>query len=30
MKIEEAPKVLNKKYYDKYRGKDLKSMNGQY
>ncbi|MBL7072470.1 MAG: hypothetical protein ISS33_01670 [Candidatus Omnitrophica bacterium] len=24
MKIEEAPKVLNKKYYDKYRGKELK------
>jgi hypothetical protein len=24
MKIEEAPKVLNKKYYDKYQGKKLK------
>jgi len=24
MKIEEAPKILNKKYYDKYRGKELK------
>ena len=24
MKIEDAPKVLNKKYYDKYRGKKLK------
>ena len=24
MKIEEAPRVLNKKYYDKYRGKKLK------
>jgi hypothetical protein len=24
MKIEEAPKVLNKKYYDKYRGKEIK------
>jgi len=24
MKIEEAPKVLSKKYYDKYRGKELK------
>ncbi|TSA52920.1 MAG: hypothetical protein D4R45_06390 [Planctomycetaceae bacterium] len=24
MKIEEAPKVLNKKYYDRYRGKELK------
>jgi len=23
MKIEEAPKVLNKKYYDKYRGKEV-------
>ena len=23
MKIEEAPKVLNKKYYDKYQGKKL-------
>jgi len=24
MKIEEAPKVLNEKYYDKYQGKKLK------
>jgi len=24
MKIEDAPKILNKKYYDKYRGKKLK------
>ncbi len=24
MKIEEAPKILNKKYYDKYQGKELK------
>lgn len=24
MKLEDAPKILNKKYYDKYRGKTLK------
>lgn len=24
MKIEEAPKILSKKYYDKYRGKELR------